>query len=319
MANVTTTTVGDIPVRMHGRPPGQRPVPLLLWIHGGGYVMGTAHLKTMRRVGTSPTSSESSLLRPNIDLLPSTHFHVPCMIATTYSIGLSNQPHVDSSRVAVGGGSAGGGLAASLTLLAHERDEIPVAFQLLAYPMLGDDRIVVRTDIDGRNLRMWNNKANRFGWRSYTGLEPGRRSVDWRAQPAMRICPDCHRLGSELEHSIFSTTKTLLTPIGSVQPASLANSMLSQGHSTASTWFSRRPAFLAASSPHKLQRSPSPLASDRNEADPAAMSRGQRRPCGPLPIAGARLVDRCWTSPARGHRNRQSRVDEKVRQCRVDE
>ena len=212
---------------------------------------------------------------------------------------LSDQPYVDSSRVAVGGGSAGGGLAASLTLLAHERDEIPVAFQLLAYPML-DDRTAVRTDIDGRNLRMWNNKANRFGWRSYTGLEPGS-EVSGLAAPARYedlsgLPPAWIGVGTlDLFYDEDLAYADRLRSAG--VPCELD---VVPGHSTASIWFSRRPAFLGASSPHKLQRSPLPSASDRNEADPAAMSRGQCRPCGPLPIAGARLVDRSWTSPAGG-------------------
>ncbi len=95
---------------------------------------------------------------------------------------LSRQPHVDRTRIAVAGASAGGGLAAGLILLAHERGQIEPAFQLLAYPML-DDRTAVRTDVDERNLRMWNNKANRFGWQSYTGLEPGS-EVSGLAAPA---------------------------------------------------------------------------------------------------------------------------------------
>ena len=179
--NVTTTTVGDIPVRMHGRPSGERPVPALLWIHGGGYVMGTA---SQDDAACRHFADKLGIIvvAPEYRLAPEHPFPHPLHDCYDVLNWLSNQPYVDSSRVAVGGGSAGGGLAASLTLLAHERDEIPVAFQLLAYPML-DDRTAVRTDIDGRNLRMWNNKANRFGWRSYTGLEPGS-EVSGLAAPA---------------------------------------------------------------------------------------------------------------------------------------
>ncbi len=47
-----------------------------------------------------------------------------------------------------------------------------------------DDRTATRTDIDERHLRLWNNKANRFGWQSYTGLPPGSPGVTGLAAPS---------------------------------------------------------------------------------------------------------------------------------------
>ena len=70
-----------------------------------------------------------------------------------------------------------------LAVLAHERGEVELAFQLLSYPML-DDRTATRTDLDERQFRMWNNKANRFGWQSYTGHPPGSDKVSGLAAPA---------------------------------------------------------------------------------------------------------------------------------------
>jgi acetyl esterase/lipase len=87
-----------------------------------------------------------------------------------------------TDRVAVGGASAGGGLAAALALLAHERGDIKLKFQLLTYPML-DDRTATRTDVDESNLRMWNTKANRFGWQSYTGQAPGSVGISGLRRP----------------------------------------------------------------------------------------------------------------------------------------
>src|SRR5262249_9369529 len=89
---------------------------------------------------------------------------------------------VRTDRIVVAGASAGGGLAAGLTLLARDRGEIPVAFQLLVYPML-DDRTVDRT-IDGESHRLWNAGSNRFGWASYLGREPGGAGVSPHAAPA---------------------------------------------------------------------------------------------------------------------------------------
>jgi acetyl esterase/lipase len=75
---------------------------------------------------------------------------------------LAALPFVDANRLAVGGASAGGGLAAARCILARDRAEVTIDFQLLTYPML-DDRAV------GRDYRLWSERSNRFGWASYLG------------------------------------------------------------------------------------------------------------------------------------------------------
>ena len=161
-------------------------MPALLWIHGGGYVMGTAWQDD---AACRHFAEELGIVvaAPDYRLAPEHRFPHPLHDCYAVLDWLSRQPYVDGARIAVGGGSAGGGLAAGLALLARERHAIQLAFQLLAYPML-DDRTVVRSDIDERRFRMWNNKANRFGWQSYTGQEPGSwRLAGWRPLPAVRI------------------------------------------------------------------------------------------------------------------------------------
>jgi acetyl esterase/lipase len=98
-------------------------------------------------------------------------------------VWLAQRFNVDATRLAIGGASAGGGLAAGLALLARDRGEVQVAFQLLSYPMI-DDRTVTRSDIDESSFRLWNNKANRFGWQSYLGAAPGSREISGLAAPA---------------------------------------------------------------------------------------------------------------------------------------
>ena len=60
---------------------------------------------------------------------------------------LARQPDIDPARIAIGGQSAGAGLAAALALLAKERGKIRPVLQLLSYPML-DDRTTIRTESD---------------------------------------------------------------------------------------------------------------------------------------------------------------------------
>jgi acetyl esterase/lipase len=84
--------------------------------------------------------------------------------------------------IGVMGVSAGGGLAAALALLARDRGEVPVAFQLLDSPMLDDRQITPSSRQDG--LAVWNRNSNAFGWRSYLGDLYGRDDVPSTAAPA---------------------------------------------------------------------------------------------------------------------------------------
>ena len=179
---VAVQRLGPTSVRVHQPAASHRPRPALLWIHGGGYVLGTA---AQDDALCSHFAQSLGIVVAAVEyrLAPEHPFPVPlhdCYEALTW---LARQPQVDPARVAVGGASAGGGLAAALALLAHERGEVQLAFQLLAYPML-DDRTAARAGITDTNFRLWNNTANRFGWQSYTGLPPGSHEVTGLAAPS---------------------------------------------------------------------------------------------------------------------------------------
>ncbi|GEE02936.1 hypothetical protein nbrc107696_33820 [Gordonia spumicola] len=91
----------------------------------------------------------------------------------------------DTSRVAVGGASAGGGLAAGVTLMVHDRGEFTTVFQLLVYPML-DDRTALRSAVETRGMRVWMPASNEYAWRSYLGSAFGTDAVSSYAAPARR-------------------------------------------------------------------------------------------------------------------------------------
>jgi acetyl esterase/lipase/amino acid transporter len=153
------------------RPPaagGARPA--LLWIHGGGYVLGNAAQDDVlcrsyvERLGVVVAAAEYRLA-------PEHPYPTPledCYRALTWLAGL---PGVDPGRIVIAGASAGGGLAAALAFLARDRGEVSPVLQVLSYPML-DDRT---TDpaLDRRGFRLWNSASNRIGWRSYLqGADP---------------------------------------------------------------------------------------------------------------------------------------------------
>jgi len=116
-------------------------------------------------------------------LAPEHPFPVPLEDCHDALVWLAGRLNVDATRIAIGGASAGGGLAAGLALLARQRRVVAPVFQLLVYPML-DDRTATRSDIDERNFRLWDNKSNRFGWASYLGRPPGSDGVTDLAAPA---------------------------------------------------------------------------------------------------------------------------------------
>ncbi len=145
--------------------------PALLWIHGGGLVSGLARAddafcaEVRDRLGAVVASVEYRRA-------PEHPFPVPLEDCHAALRWLAAQPGVDAARIAIGGGSAGGGLAAALALLARERGEIRPALQLLVYPML-DDRTALRPDPDQRVRRVWDQRSNRLGWRAYLGTAAG--------------------------------------------------------------------------------------------------------------------------------------------------
>jgi acetyl esterase/lipase len=149
----------------------RHPVPGLVWIHGGGLVIGSASMDDAfcRRVAGQVGAVVASV---EYRLAPEHPFPTP--LEDCYSVlgWLAEQVEVDAARIAVGGASAGGGLAAALALLAKERGEVGPRFQLLVYPML-DDRSAARTDLDETRMRMWNRASNEFGWRAYLGAAFG--------------------------------------------------------------------------------------------------------------------------------------------------
>ncbi|AQT78181.1 alpha/beta hydrolase [Mycolicibacterium litorale] len=140
--------------------------PALVWIHGGGYVLGTAAQddalcrRFVERLGITVAAVDYRLA-------PEHPYPTPLEDCYTVLRWLADLPGVDGDRVAIGGASAGGGLAAALALLARDRAEVRPVFQVLVYPML-DDRSVGH-HLDDPGHRLWNATSNRFGWQSYLG------------------------------------------------------------------------------------------------------------------------------------------------------
>lgn len=154
-------------------PEGERRRPAMLYIHGGGMVMGTAH--GFRR-GPALTALALDMLVVSVDyrLAPETPFPGPqedCYAALCWLADQAEALGIDPARILIAGESAGGGLAAAVAQMARDRGGPALAGQLLTYPMLdhrtGGPDCVWRNPVCGEF--MWTAARNLFGWDALRG------------------------------------------------------------------------------------------------------------------------------------------------------
>jgi acetyl esterase/lipase len=174
----------EVPVRVH-RPAGaDEPLPCLYTMHGGGYVIGSYDHDTAAFDRLCPALNIAGV---GVDyrLAPDTPYPSPlddCYRGLKWTYDHAAELGIDPERIGIGGISAGGGLAAALALLARDRGEIPIAFQLLDCPMLDDRQITTSSQRDG--LPVWSRESNAFGWRSYLGDLYGTDDIPYTAAAA---------------------------------------------------------------------------------------------------------------------------------------
>jgi acetyl esterase/lipase len=130
----------EIPVRIY-TPMGSGPFPVLVWFHGGGWVVGD--LETADPTARQLTVGASCVV-VSVDyrLAPETKFPGAaddCYAATVWTVQYAPRIHGDPRRIAVGGDSAGGNLAAAVALMARDRGGLSLVFQLLVYPVTARD------------------------------------------------------------------------------------------------------------------------------------------------------------------------------------
>jgi acetyl esterase/lipase len=167
---------GDPPVgvRIYRPRRPERSMPALLWIHGGGYVLGSIEADDVR-IRQLAASIDCLIVSVEYRLAPEHPFPAPlndCYAALRWLSAHAVDLGADPGRIAIGGASAGAGLAAGVALLARDRGEPAVAFQLLIYPMI-DDRNVAPASASRPDSLQWTRENNLVGWRSYLGRDFG--------------------------------------------------------------------------------------------------------------------------------------------------
>lgn len=178
---------GDADVLVRIYEPVERTTPsgAIYWIHGGGMVVGSyedsdyVNKLWATRFGCIVVSVEYRLA-------PEDPYPAPledCYAGLRWLSRGADALGVDASRIVVAGGSAGGGLAAGVCLLARDLGEVTPAGQVLMYPMI-DDRDANPSHHETTYARVWHRAANQYGWGAYLGELSASDDVPIYAAPA---------------------------------------------------------------------------------------------------------------------------------------
>ncbi|RLV04466.1 esterase [Streptomyces griseocarneus] len=160
----------DVAVRIY-RPHQARGA--IVWMHGGGWIMGDLNTE---HPWASRVAAGSGAVVISVDYRLAPEHPFPAALDDVYAVltwtaGHAAELGIDPERIAVGGHSAGAGLAAAVALLARDRQGPPVRFQLLSQPAL-DDR---QETWSARHFTdtPWMNRAKGTAlWRHYLGSTP---------------------------------------------------------------------------------------------------------------------------------------------------
>ena len=177
---------GPIPLRAY-RPagvPADAVLPVLVYYHGGGWVIGDldTHDVLCRQLCNL---SGCAVVSVNYRMAPEHRFPLAvddAMAATRWVRAQAQALKVDASRLAVGGDSAGGNLAAVVALAARDEGDLPIAFQLLIYPATDQRRGAPSHAANGQGYLLTKETMDYFHDHY---IPDARQDLDWRASPLL--------------------------------------------------------------------------------------------------------------------------------------
>jgi len=172
---------GDIPVRIY-TPKGSGPFPILMYFHGGGWVIGSPD--TVETTCTMLANRAGAVV-VSVDyrLAPEHKFPAAvedCYAATLWAAQNAREINGDAARLAVSGDSAGGNLSAVVSLLARDQGGPKLAFQVLVYPVTDFNLETESYRQNGEHYFLTTAMMKWF-WNHYIRTEAD--GQDWRASP----------------------------------------------------------------------------------------------------------------------------------------
>lgn len=163
---------------------GGRNVPGVLWLHGGGYAIGVPEMD-LAYYQMLIAEHNGVIVAPDYTLSVDKPYPAAlddCYLALLWLKQHARELGVNDEQLFVIGRSAGGGLAAAVTLLARDRGEVNIAFQMPMYPMLDDSNN--SPSARDNTAPVWDARSNQLAWKLYLGEQYGSAVVPKYAAPA---------------------------------------------------------------------------------------------------------------------------------------
>jgi acetyl esterase len=178
---------GPIPLRLyHPQPAAERKAPpsVLVYFHGGGWVIGDldTHDTLCRQLATG---AGCAVVAVDYRMGPEHRFPAAvddCLFAARWVRDHAAELGVDASRLAVGGDSAGGNLAAVVAIAARDAGDLPIRFQLLIYPATDQRRGWPSHTSNGQGYMLTAETMTYF--HDHYIADPAQ-DLDWRASPLL--------------------------------------------------------------------------------------------------------------------------------------
>ncbi len=175
--------IGRVPALVIRPKEPVREAPGILWIHGGGYILGMKEMVYMSRAVDLVKKFGAVVVSPGYRLAfwkPYPAALQDCYKTLLYMKAWARELGINKNQIMVGGESAGGGLCAALCMLARDKGSVNIAFQMPLYSML--DNFDTESSENNRG-KIWNTRRNHFGWKMYLRRRAGT-SVSPYAAPA---------------------------------------------------------------------------------------------------------------------------------------
>lgn len=187
---------GPIPLRLYRPAPASAgALPVLVYFHGGGWVIGDldTHDVLCRQLAVG---SGCAVVAVDYRMGPEHRFPAAvddCLAATQWVARNAASLGIDASRLAVGGDSAGGNLAAVVAIAARDGGGPAIAWQLLIYPATDQRRIAPSHTTNAQGYLL---TADSMRWYHDHYIDDTKHDLDWRASPL--LCEDLSGLPPSL-------------------------------------------------------------------------------------------------------------------------
>lgn len=160
-----------VPVRIYTPKTSGSASPALVYFHGGAFVIGDLYTEEARCLRLA---ADGACVVVSVDyrLAPENPFPAgveDCYAALVWTAAQAGDLGIDVDRIAVGGSSAGGALAAAVAQMARDRGAVPLALQLLIYPVI-DDRMETASMKAFTATPVWTSGSNAQMWDHYLGV-----------------------------------------------------------------------------------------------------------------------------------------------------